>query len=196
MPYEEQYAPVDNSGIYEEYADQSQLMQQPRSGQRPKKSKIFGGKKEKAKGKATVEEQPAAAPEPERPADISGMRLLVAEDNDLNREIVAYLLEDAGAHADFAVNGQEAVDAFAASAPNHYDAVLMDIMMPVLDGLETARKIRQLPRPDAGAVPIIAMTANAFAEDQQKASQAGMNDYLTKPLEVLRLHATLAKYRS
>ena len=143
-----------------------------------------------------VEEQPAAAPEPERPADISGMRLLVAEDNDLNREIVAYLLEDAGAHADFAVNGQEAVDAFAASAPNHYDAVLMDIMMPVLDGLEAARKIRQLPRPDAGAVPIIAMTANAFAEDQQKASQAGMNNYLTKPLEVLRLHATLAKYRS
>lgn len=143
-----------------------------------------------------VEEQPAAAPEPERPADISGMRLLVAEDNDLNREIVAYLLEDAGAHADIAVNGQEAVDAFAASAPNHYDAVLMDIMMPVLDGLEAARKIRQLPRPDAGAVPIIAMTANAFAEDQQKASQAGMNDYLTKPLEVLRLHATLAKYRS
>ena len=135
-----------------------------------------------------------AKPAPEAPVSIAGMHLLVAEDNDLNREIVRYMLEEAGAKADYAADGQAAVEQFAASAPGTYDAILMDIMMPVLDGIGAAKAIRRLDRPDAG-VPIIAMTANAFAEDRQKTQDAGMNDYLTKPVEPVRLYAVLKKYQ-
>ena len=123
------------------------------------------------------------------------MRLLVVEDNALNREIAHYMLEDAGVLADYVEDGRAAVDTFAASHPGEYDAILMDIMMPVMDGMEATRQIRQLARPDAGTVPIIAMTANAFDEDRKKTAAAGMNDFLTKPVEERRLHAVLSKYR-
>ena len=143
-----------------------------------------------------IDTTPREAPPPEKqPLDIAGMRLLVVEDNALNREIAHYMLEDAGVLADYVEDGRAAVDTFAASHPGEYDAILMDIMMPVMDGMEATRQIRQLARPDAGTVPIIAMTANAFDEDRKKTAAAGMNDFLTKPVEERRLHAVLSKYR-
>ena len=134
-------------------------------------------------------------PESRPQGDIHGMRLLVVEDNALNLEIMQCLLEDAGAILTTARDGQAAVDAFCASPVGEFDAILMDIMMPVMDGLEASRRIRALARPDAGSVPIIAMTANAFEEDRKKSAEAGMNDHLTKPLQPKLLLDTLARYR-
>ena len=136
-----------------------------------------------------------AAPETAAPADISGMRVLVVEDNALNREIVQCLLEDKGAEVTLAEDGQQAVDAFAAAEPGHFDAILMDIMMPVLDGIGATQAIRALPRPDAQTIPIIAMTANAFDEDIKKTQEAGMNAHLAKPIDSAKLCAVLARYR-
>ena len=136
-----------------------------------------------------------AAPETAAPADISGMRVLVVEDNALNREIVQCLLEDEGAEVTLAEDGQQAVDAFAAAAPGRFDAILMDIMMPVLDGIGATQAIRALPRPDAQTIPIIAMTANAFEEDKKKTQEAGMNAHLAKPIDSAKLCAVLARYR-
>ena len=113
-----------------------------------------------------------------------GARLLLVEDNRLNMEIAQTLLEMNGFIVDAAENGQIAVDKFAESAPGTYTAVLMDIRMPVMDGLEATRAIRRLSRPDAAGVPIIAMSANAFEEDKKMAAEAGMTDYLVKPLDV------------
>ena len=136
-----------------------------------------------------------AVPEATAPADISGMRVLVVEDNALNREIVQCLLEDKGAEVTLAEDGQQAVDAFAAAAPGQFDAILMDIMMPVLDGIGATQAIRALPRPDAQTIPIIAMTANAFEEDKKKTQAAGMNAHLAKPIDSAKLCAVLARYR-
>ena len=139
-----------------------------------------------------------AAPEEEiiQPeVSIRGMRVLLVEDNDLNREIAQSMLEDEGVQVTEAVNGQEAVDKFAASKPGTYEAILMDVMMPVLDGLQATKAIRALERPDAKTVAIIAMTANAFAEDKAKAIAAGMNEHLGKPIDFLKLKQALANYR-
>ena len=141
----------------------------------------------------------AAAPQPlpGAPADLSalqGKHILLAEDNDLNLEIAEFLLQNAGLRTTAARNGQEAVTLFAASAPGTFDAILMDVMMPQLDGYETTRAIRALDRPDAAAIPIFAMTANAFTEDRRRAYDSGMNEHLTKPLEPDTLLRTLAKY--
>ena len=130
---------------------------------------------------------PAATPE--------GMHVLLAEDNELNMEIAVFVLENAGVTVTKAVNGQDALDQFAASAPGTFDAIIMDVMMPVLDGYQATRAIRQLDRPDAGSIPILAMTANAFVEDRRRAYEAGMNEHLTKPLEPEVVLRTLAKYR-
>ena len=94
-----------------------------------------------------------------------------------------------------AENGKEAVEVFSASSTGYFDAILMDIMMPVMDGIAAARAIRALPRPDAAEVPIIAMTANAFAEDEESTHAAGMNEHLTKPIDSVRLYRVLAKYK-
>ena len=131
----------------------------------------------------------------EQSHDISGMRLLVAEDNQLNLEIILYMLELEGAEVVSVQNGQEAVEEFEASAPGTYDAILMDIMMPVMDGLEAARKIRGLSRKDAGTIPIIAMTANAFEEDRKKTRKAGMNGHLMKPVNREELTEIIARYK-
>ena len=136
-----------------------------------------------------------SAPEAAAPADISGMRVLVVEDNALNREIVQCLLEDKGAEVTLAEDGQQAVDAFAAAEPGRFDAILMDIMMPVLDGIGATQAIRSLPRSDAQTIPIIAMTANAFEEDKKKAQAAGMNAHIAKPIDSAKLCAVLARYR-
>ena len=118
---------------------------------------------------------------------LGGLHLLIAEDNALNLEIIEFLLKEAGATYDCAHNGREAVELFAAHEAGTYDAVLLDVMMPVMNGIEATKKIRSLPRMDAAAVPIIAMTANAFEEDKVQTKEAGMNAHLVKPLDKLLL---------
>ena len=132
-------------------------------------------------------------PKARESASIAGRRLLVAEDNELNREIAVYLLQDAGAVVDQAADGKEAVEMFAASAPGTYDAVLMDVMMPELDGLAAARAIRGMDRSDA-QLPIIAMTANLFDEDVAACLAAGMDAYIPKPLEAGQMIKTIAEW--
>ncbi len=132
-------------------------------------------------------ERPELRPEEPDGAALAGLHILAAEDNSLNAEILQLMLEEAGAHVTIAGDGQALVDAFAASAPGGFDLILTDIMMPVMDGYEAARAIRAIDRPDAAEIPIIALTANAFAEDAEKTASAGMNAHLTKPIEVEKL---------
>lgn len=127
--------------------------------------------------------------------DIAGMRVLVAEDNLLNREIVASILEEEGAHVTAVENGKEAVERFADSPVGEFDVILMDIMMPLLDGLEAVREIRRMERRDAATIPIIAMTANAFTEDKKKSAEAGMNAHMTKPIDSAKLIELLSQYQ-
>ena len=115
---------------------------------------------------------------------IKGLYILLAEDNELNMEIAEFVLQNGGADVTKAWNGQEAVELFRKSEPGEFDAILMDIMMPVMNGYEAAKKIRSLDREDAKTIPIIAMTANAFTEDRLKAKEAGMNEHIVKPLDV------------
>ena len=135
-----------------------------------------------------------AEADPGQSADIKGLHLLMAEDNDLNAEIAQTLLEDEGATVTLARDGQQAIDIFQSNPPGTFDAILMDMMMPIVDGLTAARAIRALSREDAGAIPIIAMTANAFDEDIRRCIEAGMNAHLSKPLQMELVVATIAKY--
>ncbi len=141
----------------------------------------------------------ASAPQPEKaqaqPGSVQGARVLLVEDNDLNMEIAQFVLESSGAKVTQAWNGREAVDIFAASEPGSFDVILMDVMMPVMGGLEAARTIRAMQRPDAASVPIFAMTANAFQDDICRSRAAGMNEHLTKPLDAKELLAAIARYR-
>ncbi len=145
------------------------------------------------KGSTFVIELPfemASAPEKskkeevEKENSIRGLNLMLVEDNELNAEIAEMLLKDEGAIIIMANDGQQAVGLFNNNPVGTFDAILMDIMMPVMDGLSATKAIRALNRPDAGTVPIIAMTANAFAEDAQKCLEAGMNAHLAKPLDI------------
>ena len=115
---------------------------------------------------------------------IKGLHILLAEDNELNMEIAEFVLQNVGADVTKAWNGQEAVELFRKSEPGGFDTILMDIMMPVMNGYEAAKKIRSLDREDAKTIPIIAMTANAFTEDRLKAKESGMNEHIVKPLDV------------
>ncbi len=128
------------------------------------------------------------------PVDLGKCRVLAAEDNALNAEILQFILEDAGAKVVMTENGREAVEAYAASAPGSFDFILMDIMMPEMNGYEAAEAIRGLSREDAKNVPIIALTANAYTEDKQKAMKAGMNDHIAKPVDMEKLLKTLQRY--
>lgn len=132
--------------------------------------------------------------EAEERASIEGRSILLVEDNELNMDISEILLKDAGAHITKAVNGHQAVDVFKDNPPGTFDMILMDVMMPVMNGYEATKNIRSLERADAGEIPIIAMTANAFAEDVKKAKQAGMNDHIAKPLDVQKMLTVIAKY--
>jgi CheY-like chemotaxis protein/anti-sigma regulatory factor (Ser/Thr protein kinase) len=125
-------------------------------------------------------------------ASLQGRRMLLCEDNQLNMEIAIMLLKNKDMLVETAENGQAGLEKFAASAEGYYDAVLMDIRMPVMDGYEATRHIRSLQRSDAKNVPIIAMTADAFEESVREAKAAGMNDYVTKPVEPKKLYETLA----
>jgi CheY-like chemotaxis protein len=115
------------------------------------------------------------------------MRLLLVEDNPLNQEIAAEILSDYGFLIDVADNGKEALERLQKEDSDYYDAVLMDIQMPVMDGYEATKQIRKLEDEELAGIPIIAMTANAFEEDKQQALQSGMNDFLTKPIDVEQL---------
>ena len=136
---------------------------------------------------------PASQKEPLELVQLEGRRILLAEDNLLNMEIATELLKMRGAEVVPAEDGRKALDAFQNSAPFTFDAVLMDMQMPEMDGCEATRAIRALERPDAKKVPIIALTANAFAEDITRTTQAGMDAHLAKPINIELLCATLAK---
>ena len=131
---------------------------------------------------------------PEESADLTGLRILLVDDNELNREIARDILEEEGCIvADIAENGAIAVEKVHSSPPGTFDLVLMDVQMPVMDGYEATRRIRSLEDPLLAAVPIVAMTANAFDEDRRNALAAGMNAHLAKPIDVPRLVSTLAE---
>ena len=115
---------------------------------------------------------------------IKGLHILLVEDNELNMEIAEFVLQNGGADVKKAWNGKEAVELIRKSEPGGFDAILMDIMMPVMNGYEATKMIRSLDREDAKTIPIIAMTANAFTEDRQKAKEAGMNEHIVKPVDV------------
>lgn len=131
------------------------------------------------------------APPAEVRCNLSGLRLLLAEDNELNREIAVELIGESGALIDCAEDGRQAVDMFQNSSPGYYDAILMDVQMPVLGGLDATRELRALARPDAKSVPIIAMTANAFVEDVKKSLEAGMDAHISKPLDIDKVLSTI-----
>ena len=118
---------------------------------------------------------------------LEGLRALVVDDNELNREIASFILEDNGLLVDCAKDGLEAIGKFEKSEPGYYDVILMDIMMPKINGLDATRKIRALKRLDAKTIPIIAMSANAFVEDIMNSKIAGMNMHLAKPLDETKL---------
>ncbi len=124
--------------------------------------------------------------------DLKGMHFLVAEDNQLNAEILVEILRSEGASSDLAENGQIAVEMFEASAPGTYDGILMDVMMPILNGYDATRQIRASKHPEAQSIPVVDMTANAFVRDVQDALDAGMNAHIAKPINMDTLKATLA----
>ena len=129
-------------------------------------------------------------------ANIAGMHVLLVEDNEINSEIVEFMLRDAGAEVVTAGDGKAAVDAFEASAPGAFDCVLMDLMMPVMSGYEAARVIRALDRADARTVPIIALSANAFEEDIALAKDAGMDAHLAKPVDIHKMFQVMSGLRN
>ena len=141
---------------------------------------------------------PEAQALPEEPEDVSplcGMNFLCAEDNAINAEILELLLKSKGAHCKICPNGQEIVDAFVRVKPGEYDMILMDVQMPVMDGLEAARRIRSSANPLGQVIPILAMTANAFLEDMQKSKEAGMDEHLSKPVDIDALEQTVKCFR-
>lgn len=140
--------------------------------------------------------QPAPAEAPVQEAQLSGRQILLAEDNFLNMEIATELLQMRGARVTPAENGREAVEAFQNAEPYFFDAILMDMQMPEMDGCQATEAIRALDRPDARTVPIVALTANAFAEDISRTAQAGMDAHLAKPINIEQLCATLTKFMS
>ena len=147
---------------------------------------------------AEADAVPKAQALPEEPEDVSplcGMNFLCAEDNAINAEILELLLESKGAHCKIYPNGQELVDAFVRVKPGEYDIILMDVQMPVMDGLEAARRIRSSENPLGRVIPILAMTANAFLEDMQKSKEAGMDEHLSKPVDIDALEQTVKRFR-
>jgi len=139
------------------------------------------------------ETEPEEIPEKSSGNNLNGLHILLAEDNELNREIATFVLEEEKIVVTQAVDGQHALSLFQKKPEYYYDAVLMDIMMPNMDGYQATKAIRNCKRKDAGTIPIIAMTANAFEEDKRKAKAAGMNAHLAKPLNVPELMDTIGE---
>lgn len=124
----------------------------------------------------------------------SNIKVLLVEDNDINREITQYILEEANIEVINAINGKEAIDIFMNSNINEFDCIFMDVMMPVIDGYEATRAIRELEREDAKNMPIFALSANAFVEDVKKSKRAGMNEHISKPVDPIKLYEIIDKY--
>ncbi|WP_278625065.1 response regulator [Parabacteroides gordonii] len=155
------------------------------------KSKLFHLMKKFVTDKKEEEQQSIV------PADITsfpGKRILVVEDNELNREIAYELLQETKAVVETAVDGQDALDKVSASPEGYYDLIIMDIQMPVMNGLEATKAIRRLDRKDIKDMPIVAMSANAFAEDVQLSLDAGMNEHIPKPIEIDKLYSVMGKW--
>ena len=127
--------------------------------------------------------------------NIAGMRVLLVEDNEINCEIVEFMLKAAGAEVVTANDGKDAVDVFKGSKPGTFDCVLMDLMMPVMSGYEATRVIRGLDRSDAKTIPIIALSANAFEEDVAMAKDAGMDEHLAKPVDIKKMFKVMSRLR-
>ena len=142
-----------------------------------------------------VQTASALPEEDEAVSPLSGMSFLCAEDNAINAEILEMLLETKGASCTICSNGQEIVDAFASVKPGEYDMILMDVQMPVMDGLEATRRIRNGENPLGRTIPILAVTANAFLEDMQKSKEAGMDEHLSKPVDIAALEQTVKRFR-
>ena len=140
-------------------------------------------------------EAPGQPPEPVQapPASLQGRHFLIAEDNELNAEILTEMLDMEGASSELAVNGREAIELFQRSQPGHFDMILMDVQMPVMNGYEATRTIRASDHPEAASIPIVAMTANTFAEDVKAAFDAGMDGHLAKPINMDAVRALLGK---
>ena len=142
----------------------------------------------------SIEEKPAAEPVAESNEKFTGKKLLLVEDNELNREIACEILEEYGFSIDTAEDGTIAVQKMESAVPGQYDLILMDVQMPLMNGYEATRRIRALPDRIVSGIPIIAMTANAFEEDRMEAINAGMNDHLAKPINIDRLKEVLRIY--
>ena len=155
------------------------------------KSKLFHLMKKFATNKKEEEEVTIV---PSIITSFPGKRILVVEDNDLNREIAYELLQETGAEIETACDGQEAVNKVSDSPEGYYDFIIMDIQMPVMDGLEATRQIRLLDRQDIKDLPIVAMSANAFAEDVRLSLEAGMNEHIAKPIEIDKLYSVMGKW--
>ncbi len=137
--------------------------------------------------------KPIAEMPQEADLHLEGMRVMLVEDNELNMEIAQFMLKEVGIIVTCAENGKLAVETFQNSEAGSFDVILMDIMMPVMNGLDAARAIRALDHPDAKTIPIVAMTANAYNEDARHARDAGMNGHLAKPIDTGLLYKTLCE---
>jgi signal transduction histidine kinase len=132
----------------------------------------------------------------DKKVELQGMKVLLVEDNELNMEIARVILTEEGIDVTEAENGKIAYDIFTESVPNRFDLILMDVMMPVMNGYEATKAIRESAHPQAGTIPIIAMTANAYREDVERAMDAGMNAHVAKPVDVALLMSVLEKYKN
>lgn len=153
------------------------------------RSSVYSAVKDAMEGGGQVERSSS-----DEKAQLQGKYLLVAEDNEINQEVAQMLLEDRGARVRCVENGQEALDVFLASEPGEFDAILMDVQMPVMNGHEAARRIRTSAHPQAMSIPIFAVTANAFSNDISAALAAGMNAHISKPLQVEQLYRVLTEH--
>ena len=141
-----------------------------------------------------ADEEKTSGALPVAPERIAGKRILIVDDIEINREVVAGLLDGCGVLIEMASNGREALDAFGSADGHRFDLILMDMQMPVMDGCTATQEIRASGQADAGSVPIVAMTANVMQEDVQRTREAGMNDYIAKPIEVEQLYRILEAY--
>ena len=137
------------------------------------------------------EKEEHALPEP---FDFSGKRILVAEDIDLNREIARELLLQTGAEVELAENGQVCIEMLSRAPAGHYDLILMDLRMPIMDGFEATRRIRRMEDPKKASIPIVALSANVYEKDRSEAAAAGIDDFEDKPIFLDKLLATMNKY--
>lgn len=126
--------------------------------------------------------------------DLSGIHILLVDDHPMNIIVVQKMLEDKGIEVDAAANGRMALDMYLDSESGYYDLIIMDIRMPVMDGIQAARAIRAQNRPDASGIPILAMTANTYEEDREETQLAGMNEYLSKPITAVKLYEKIKKW--